>query len=226
MRRRARGDMGGRRLMHWLCGLWLVLAAGAAQAADDAGSFVEVLATPAHIAQLREGGLVIYLRHAATDAKIPDQIPVNIDDCSTQRPLSALGREQIVRLADYWTAAQIPVERVISSPFCRAQETARGVFGDLVELDQQLLYTAAMPSAEKQPAVERTAYWLSQPVHGAGYNRVVVAHGPKIAELMDYLPMEASMMLFRPLGEAQGYAYLASIPLTLWPQLLPVQDDE
>jgi hypothetical protein len=41
---------------------------------------------------LRVGGLVLVIRHAATDFSTPDQDPVVVSDCSTQRNLSAQGR--------------------------------------------------------------------------------------------------------------------------------------
>lgn len=204
----------------WLLGILLSLVTGLAKSGDAPDVFVEVLASAAHIDELRAGGLVLYMRHGATDVNHPDQIPVDIHDCSTQRSLSAQGREQLDEIAAYWMRLHIPLDRVISSPFCRAQETARRVFGGVaVTVDEALLYTAAMPSAEKRPAVERTAYWLSEPIYSA-HSRVIVAHGPNIAELMDYLPSEASMTLFRPLGTDQGFAYVASIPAGHWPALL------
>ncbi|MCL5043418.1 MAG: histidine phosphatase family protein [Gammaproteobacteria bacterium] len=204
----------------WLPGLLLLLLAAQVRSFAAPEMFAEVLASAEHIEQLRAGGLVLYLRHGATDVNYPDRIPVDIHDCSTQRPLSAQGREQLGDVAAYWARLDIPLEQVISSPFCRARETAHQVFPDrVVSVDEALLYTAAMPSAEKRPAVERTVYWLSKPLN-AGSNRVVVAHGPNIAELMDYLPTEASITLFRPLGVEQGFAYVASIPAWHWPELL------
>lgn len=204
----------------WLLGILLILLTGTARPVDAPAVFTEVLATPEHIELMRAGGLVLYMRHGATDVNYPDNIPVDIHDCLSQRPLSAQGREQLDEIAVYWARLGIPLDKVISSPFCRAQETAQRVFAPMpVTVDEALLYTAAMPSAEKRPAVERTAYWLSKPP-SAARNRVVVAHGPNIAELMDYLPAEASITLFRPLGGDQGFTYVASIPAMHWPELL------
>src|SRR5690606_13633757 len=76
-----------------------------------------------------------------------------------------------------------------------------------------------MPAAERKPAVERTRLHLSEPVSPMGTNRIVVAHGPNIAELMDYLPKEGTLILFRPLGQGP-FEYLASIPPAHWPELL------
>lgn len=184
--------------------------------------FEMVPATPRHIAQLAEGGFVIYMRHGATDARFPDRIPVIIDDCASQRPLSDAGRAQLDEIAGRFAKLQLPHLEPISSPFCRAVESARRVFGDAIRIDTDLLYTAAMPEADKAPAVARTRYWLSAPLTEPDNNRVVVAHGPNIAEIMDYLPREGTMVIFRPLGteSEQGFEYVASIEPDHWPILL------
>ena len=71
-------------------------------------------------------------------------------------------------------------------------------------------------------AVQRTRHWSSLPVASAGHNRVVIAHGPTSAELMDHLPPEGGVLLFRPLGTQHpvGFEYLASIEPRHWPALL------
>jgi hypothetical protein len=46
------------------------------------------------VSALRGGGYVIYLRHAATEAA-PDEDPVVLSDCDTQRNLSAEGRTSL-----------------------------------------------------------------------------------------------------------------------------------
>lgn len=182
-------------------------------------AFEPVWLNSSHIELLRRGGLVIYMRHGSTDARFPDQIPVNLDDCASQRPLSDAGRQQLDQIGQDFALLQLPVHRVISSPFCRAVESTERVFGtELLEVDIPLRYTASMPDREKQPAVERTRYWISLPVNTPDSNRVVVAHGPNVAEIMDYLPGEATLVIFRPLGE--GFEYIASIPPEHWPVLL------
>jgi hypothetical protein len=62
----------------------LVAAFGAAPAGEPARSPLAE--------QLRRGGLVLVLRHAATDFSRGDQDPVDLKDCRTQRNLSAAGR--------------------------------------------------------------------------------------------------------------------------------------
>ena len=206
--------------------LTALLTTGGVWAADvqapTATRFQAVKADKGHIELLRRGGLVVYMRHGATDARFPDQIPVKLDNCASQRPLTDAGRAQLDQIGRFVRSVRVPYTTVISSPFCRAQESAERVFGKPIEVDPVLRYTATMPESEKKPAVARTRYWLSEKVHEAGTNRVVVAHGPNIAELMDYLPPEATLVIFRPLGNAAepSFEYLASIEAKHWPELL------
>ena len=214
------------RLCWSLCVSLLCLATAKVLAADvqipAPSDFRVIKAQHQHVQLLRQGGLVLYMRHGPTNARIPDHIPVNLDDCASQRPLTDAGRAQLDKIAGFVRQLRIPYYQVVSSPFCRAQESARRVFASPVQIDPDLRYTAAMPEAEKKPAVARTRYWLSEKVSTPRSNRVVVAHGPNIAELMDYLPPEASLVLFRPLGHSANpsFEYIASIEPSHWPELL------
>src|SRR5262245_46035607 len=51
-------------------------------------------AGPSLVKQLQHGGYVLVLRHAITDQSKQDDDPVDVDDCATQRMLSADGRAQ------------------------------------------------------------------------------------------------------------------------------------
>lgn len=185
-------------------------------------SFQPTLLTTEHLRLLHQGGLVVYMRHGPSDASKPDQVPVQLNDCSTQRPLTAAGRKYLDQMAHHVALLKLPYQGVISSPFCRVEESAHRVFGEPVMVDVLLRYTAAMPTLEKRPAVERTRYWLSLPVVEKGLNRIVVAHGPNLADLMNYLPPEGTLILFRPLGldADPSFEYLASVAPGQWGAVL------
>src|SRR5574344_654153 len=55
-------------------------------------TFQVIAATAAHVQQLRQGGLVVYMRHGPSDAHRPDQLPLQRDNCDSQRPPSEAGR--------------------------------------------------------------------------------------------------------------------------------------
>lgn len=80
-------------------------------------------------ARLREGGHVLLMRHAQTDAGIGDPPGFKLDDCSTQRNLSEEGRAQARRTGEAFRRNGIILSEVRSSTWCRCVETAKLAFG-------------------------------------------------------------------------------------------------
>jgi broad specificity phosphatase PhoE len=64
-----------------------------------------------------------------TDPGAGDPPGMRLDDCATQRNLSAEGRAHARRIGEAFRKMQIPVGRVLSSPWCRCVETAKLAFG-------------------------------------------------------------------------------------------------
>lgn len=176
-------------------------------------------ATTEHLTRLQSGGYVLYIRHGKTDSSIPDQVPVHLEDCSTQRPLTAAGLEQMQGLGQALKTLNIPLHPVLSSPFCRALDSTRAAFPEQdFQVEELLMYTAGLSSQEKSVIVQRTRELISQP-QPPGSNRVLVAHAPNLAEIMDYFPPEGALIIFKPLGE-KGFEYIASIYPGSWARLL------
>lgn len=194
----------------------------AAQAAGEAPVFTERLADAAVLAQIQQGGFVLYMRHGTTDNSRADQAPrVDYKDCNTQRVLNDDGRKLARDVGLAMRRAKIPVGEVFHSPMCRARETAELAFPALrkqFKSDINLAYTANLTTEEKKPVIAQTRRLVSDPV-SAGGNRVVVAHAPNMADLMGYfVKPEGTVVVMRPLGPGQ-FEYLASIPPAHWAQL-------
>ena len=187
-----------------------------------APGFSEIPATAAQLELVRAGGFVLYLRHGYTDNSRPDRVPsVDLNDCSTQRPLTPAGLEVSTRVGEALRRARIPIGEVHVSPLCRAKESAAAVLGPErpYTVDNNLMYVANLTSEQKAPILTNTRRLLSAPV-APGTNRLLVAHGPNLMDLIGYFPKEATLVIFRPRGAA-GFDYVASIPFNLWPALLP-----
>jgi phosphohistidine phosphatase SixA len=92
---------------------------------------------PAHIytvyRALREGGAVVFMRHAKTHALGKDTISadqVTDANCDQQRTLSPAGKETAREIGRAWGFLKLPpVEKVEFSPYCRTRETAELLFG-------------------------------------------------------------------------------------------------
>ena len=208
---------------HLLSLLFLLLPA-IVVAEQTAKPFIELPATPELLAEVRQGGFVLYMRHGATDSAQPDQVPIVLNDCRTQRPLTEQGREEIRLVGQAVRQWGLPVDKVYASPLCRAKESAQLAFGNEIEVVNELMYTAHLTSEEKRPIIAMTRQLLSQPV-SPGSNRVLVAHAPNLADLMGYFPqVEGTLVIFRP--TETGFEYLASIYPQQWADLIAPRKGE
>lgn len=81
------------------------------------------------VTELRKGGYVLFFRHAATNHNENDDRARSLTDCANQRGLSAKGRAEAAAIGRAFAELGIPVTKVLTSPICRADETARLMFG-------------------------------------------------------------------------------------------------
>ena len=89
-------------------------------------TLVPASATASDIWQtLRDGrGYAVLMRHAIAPGS-GDPSGFRLGDCSTQRNLSPEGRRQAVAIGAQWRRERMPVDRVLTSRWCRARDTAR-----------------------------------------------------------------------------------------------------
>ena len=99
----------------------------AASALPTLSSYAQSL--PDVAALLREGGCVLMLRHAQTEAGVGDPPNFQLSQCSTQRNLSDEGRAQSKRIGLWFTSRKLAVGSVQSSAWCRCKDTATLAFG-------------------------------------------------------------------------------------------------
>ena len=80
-------------------------------------------------AAIRAGGVAVLLRHAITEPGIGDPPGMRVDDCTSQRNLSAEGREQSRRFGAWFARHSLAPAAVRSSAWCRCLDTAQLAFG-------------------------------------------------------------------------------------------------
>lgn len=182
--------------------------------------FTEIPATRETVAQLRAGGYVLYMRHGTSDTTRPDRVPnVDLNDCSTQRPLTEEGKKLAASVGEAIRRAKIPVGEIFVSPMCRTKDTALAAFGPNFIVLDHLQYTANLTDEEKAVMMPKTKALLAKPVQGKA-NRVLVAHAPNLMDIMDYfIKPEGTVAIFRPLGD-KGFEYVGSIAPQQWAELL------
>jgi hypothetical protein len=203
-----------------VCLLWLCTGlAGSALAQTAAAPQAERSSSPdararlqgaALLRALRDGGLVVYFRHTATDFSRNDQGMANYDDCANQRPLSEQGRTDAKALGQRIAALKLPLGEVRASPMCRTMEHARLMLG-------QATPTAAMRELTAPGAYPGLKQLLSAHV-AAGINRWMVGHGtPFLSVAGPPRLAEGEAIVLRPTGD--GWVVLARLMVNDWAAL-------
>jgi phosphohistidine phosphatase SixA len=199
------------------------LAASAASlalgAVAGAGAENATTADPALARALQRGGLVLVLRHAATDLSNPDQDPVVLSDCRTQRNLNAQGRADARTIGRGARRLALRIGNVLSSPFCRTKETARLAFGRF-RVSQALLNTIASERDARWRRQIRAARRLLGTKPAPGVLRVLVTHGSVVGDTTGETLEEGETLVFRPLG-ASRFRLLGRVRPREWRALAP-----
>jgi phosphohistidine phosphatase SixA len=171
-----------------------VFAIAAALAVSSAAA-----ASPSLVDQLRRGGVVLVIRHAATDQSKQDQDPVDLKDCRTQRNLSPLGRSDARRIGAGVRRLRLRIGTVLSSPFCRTLETAMLAFGRAT-INPALLNTITADHDAAWRRQIRAARRLLAAKPTAGRITVLVTHGSVVGDATGLTLEEGETLVFRPLG--------------------------
>lgn len=78
--------------------------------------------------QARRGG-VLLIRHASTEPGLGDPPGFTLGQCSSQRNLSEAGRAESRAMGEWFRQQRLQAQTVLSSQWCRCQDTARLAFG-------------------------------------------------------------------------------------------------
>lgn len=168
--------------------------------------------------QLRAGGLVIYLRHGATETSgVAEANGVDVSRCDTQRSLTAAGRTQATATGRALAALRVPVGEVLSSPFCRCKETAELAFGHY-KVDPDLYFAIDADAKLTKQFSDKLRALLSTRPKGAT-NTVIVSHTANLKEAAGIWPKpEGVAIVFRPRADG-GFDPIARVLPGEWPEL-------
>ena len=161
---------------------------------------------------LQDGGLVLYLRHAATDDDAADGLPT--DDCSRQRGLTDAGRQQAREIGAAIRSLDIPIGRVLASPYCRTVDTASLAFGK-VERSEALLPIPRGADGEERGKAQLRELLSDEPDDG---NTVLVGHVTNLRLAVDATPEEGGAVVLRPDGDGR-FLLIGEIAPGAWQRL-------
>lgn len=154
-------------------------------------------ATEAGWARLREGGHAVLLRHAFAPGT-GEPANFDLEKCNTQRNLSEAGRQQARKIGALFAARAAPVERVLSSRWCRTLDTARLAFRS----DDLELLAALDPFADDDAKAAQSEIVLAEIRDWSGYgNMVMVTHEGNIAALTGETTRDGEAVVVRLDGD-------------------------
>ncbi|QJT10905.1 histidine phosphatase family protein [Oceanidesulfovibrio marinus] len=163
-------------------------------------------ATPVELWQaLADGGCNVLMRHAQAPG-VGDPDNFTLGDCSTQRLLSAEGRQQAARIGEAFRQREIPIGRICASQWCRTMETAALLDLGPVEPLPVLNSFDTPETAESQ--TQALADVVSTPPERG--NTLFVTHQANIQALTGVALQEGEVLVLAP--RDGGFAILGAMP--------------
>jgi phosphohistidine phosphatase SixA len=156
---------------------------------------------------MKQGGYVIVLRHGATNRDQADTDPFNLENVTAQRLLSEDGKELAKQVGESFKTLGIPLGKVYSSMFNRAEETAKLISSSEViptlEITEGGLVVTPIENDRRAEALRMMV--ATRPEDGT--NTLIVTHKPNIIEAFgkdwfDVKEGEASIFLLDSSGKA------------------------
>ncbi len=143
---------------------------------------------------LKQGGYVVYLRHALTDTSRNDAKMQSDTDCDNQRGLSTAGRSMASTMGQNIKALKLRSQEVLSSPLCRTMDTATLALG-------QATATNALREIEGRDYAQLRRLMTTSVAKGS--NRWLVGHGAPLRLSAGGPPLaEGEAVVLRPTGSS------------------------
>lgn len=154
-------------------------------------------------AALREGGHVALMRHAIAPG-VGDPAGFRLDDCTTQRKLSAQGRAQARAIGERFRANGIATAAVFSSQWCRCLDTARELaLGEVAAFPGLNSFFADRGEEARHTAAVRAL--IRERAHSP-LPLVLVTHQVNITALTGVFPASGEIIVLRVDGDTPSVA--------------------
>jgi phosphohistidine phosphatase SixA len=164
------------------------------------------------VERLRGGNHVLLFRHAATDSAF--DMTDDLTDCSRQRNLNAEGRRQSRTVGAVLRRLEIPVGRVLASPFCRTRHTARLAAGS-VRASRALLSPEFFANERQRQGLRRLL--AIRPRRGT--NAMLVSHEAAIQSATRVAPEEGEAVIVAPGRGPRGFRIVSRVTADEWEAL-------
>ena len=153
----------------------------------------------------RQSGGALLIRHAATESGLGDPAGFTLGQCRTQRNLSDAGKQASQVFGAWLQAQNFKPDAVLSSQWCRCQDTARLAFGQFEDWPA-LNSTFA---GQGDPAAQQKALLARLRVLPQGRTEVWVTHQVNMTGLTGAYPSMGEGFLVDRQGRLLARAELA-----------------
>jgi phosphohistidine phosphatase SixA len=165
------------------------------------------------VRELKKGGYVIFFRHATTNWNERDGAEGDFSSRANQRNLTEAGQIQAAGIGFAFTALEIPIEKVLSSPMWRCRDTAQFAFGD---------YDTTSLLFWKGPTFREARIKMLSTPPAAGKNLVIVGHQDQFIPIVPGLRRdqlkEGDALVFQPLDKGK-YRVVTQVTPADWARL-------
>jgi broad specificity phosphatase PhoE len=165
---------------------------------------------------LHGGGLVLVLRHTATEKRTDEH--ESLRSCSEQRNLSKQGRVWARSIGQSMRILDIPVGDVRASPLCRTRDTARLAFGH-VTIDRDLVSPGVVGTIDDDDRRTRVLRRMADTPPPRGTNTILVTHTGNIGAAFDLSLDEGELAIFRPRAGPPGASLVGRVTPEGWGRL-------
>ena len=143
--------------------------------------------------EAKEGDKIILIRHALAPGG-GDPPGFKIDDCKTQRNLDKVGIEQSKIIGKLFKKNKIPVDKVLSSQWCRCKDTAKYAFNNYFEFPA-LNSTFQSSFAKNEPKQLKQLQTFVNNWDGDGGNLVLITHYSIITAITNAVPSSGEIII-------------------------------
>tara|TARA_Y200000002_G_scaffold203191_1_gene167578 strand:- start:188 stop:739 length:552 start_codon:yes stop_codon:yes gene_type:complete len=144
-------------------------------------------------AEAKEGDRIILIRHALAPGG-GDPPGFKINDCKTQRNLNKVGIEQSKAIGKLFKKNKIPVDKVLSSQWCRCKDTAKYAFKNYFEFSA-LNSTFQSSFAKNEPKQLKQLQTFINNWDGDGGNLVLITHYSIITAITNAVPSSGEIVI-------------------------------
>lgn len=145
--------------------------------------------------EMKAGNLIFYFRHATRD-KVPQQLAYDLIDIAGKEELApaclnAAGKQEAELTGRLFAYAQIPVGTVVSSPSCRAKQSATLAFKKIDIINPAFLHSIAVSLPRAKYRDQLYDALVALPIT-PGTNTVVFSHTNTINQIRERLADSAA----------------------------------